>query len=66
MIDKKRGLIVFGDHTKCFKFINFAFAPGADGIKVLEPRRPINEVSLSMRAKHCGCLIEAIHDIFLS
>ena len=30
-------LIVFGDHTKCFKLIGFPFAPGADGIKVLKP-----------------------------
>ena len=30
-------LIVFGDHTKCFKLVGFRFAPGADGIKVLKP-----------------------------
>jgi len=28
--------IVFGDHTKIVKLINFPFAPGADGVKVLE------------------------------
>ncbi|WP_413616084.1 restriction endonuclease subunit S [Halomonas cupida] len=28
-------LIVFGDHTRVFKFINHDFAPGADGVKVL-------------------------------
>jgi type I restriction enzyme S subunit len=27
--------IVFGDHTRTVKWINFAFAPGADGTKVL-------------------------------
>lgn len=32
-----RALIVFGDHTKCFKLVGFRFAPGADGIKVLRP-----------------------------
>ena len=36
-IRPKRELIVFGDHTKCFKLIKFPFAPGADGIKVLKP-----------------------------
>jgi type I restriction enzyme S subunit len=36
------GLIVFGDHTRCLKLINFDFAPGADGIKVLKPRRGLN------------------------
>lgn len=29
--------IVFGDHTKVKKFINFHFVAGADGIKVLKP-----------------------------
>jgi type I restriction enzyme, S subunit len=29
--------IVFGDHTRCFKFIDFAFCLGADGVKVLRP-----------------------------
>lgn len=28
-------LIVFGDHTRVFKFIKHDFAPGADGVKVL-------------------------------
>ena len=31
-------LVVFGDHTRCVKFINFQFIPGADGIKVLLPK----------------------------
>ena len=30
-------VIVFGDHTKAVKFIDFPFAMGADGIKVLKP-----------------------------
>jgi type I restriction enzyme, S subunit len=30
-------VVVFGDHTRCFKPINFPFAPGADGVKVLKP-----------------------------
>ena len=36
-IQSTRQLIVFGDHTKCFKLVGFRFAPGADGIKVLRP-----------------------------
>ena len=36
-IKSTRPLIVFGDHTKCFKLVGFPFAPGADGVKVLEP-----------------------------
>jgi type I restriction enzyme S subunit len=31
-------VIVFGDHTRCFKFVDFPFAMGADGVKVLEPQ----------------------------
>jgi type I restriction enzyme S subunit len=31
-------VIVFGDHTRCFKYIDFPFCMGADGIKVLRPR----------------------------
>jgi type I restriction enzyme S subunit len=30
-------VIVFGDHTKTIKFIDFDFVAGADGIKVLKP-----------------------------
>lgn len=30
-------LIVFGDHTRILKFINFDFCVGADGVKVLRP-----------------------------
>ena len=37
VLDCKLPVIVFGDHTKIVKLINFPFAPGADGTKVLEP-----------------------------
>jgi len=30
-------VIVFGDHTKVVKYVNFNFVAGADGIKVLKP-----------------------------
>jgi type I restriction enzyme S subunit len=33
--------IIFGDHTKIKKFINFKFIPGADGVKVLKPKEII-------------------------
>ena len=32
-------LIIFGDHTKALKFVNFDFCVGAEGVKILEPRR---------------------------
>lgn len=31
-------LIVFGDHTRNLKFVDFPFAMGADGIRVFKPR----------------------------
>jgi len=34
-------VVVFGDHTKIVKIINFKFAPGADGTKVLQPKEMI-------------------------
>jgi type I restriction enzyme, S subunit len=37
LLEASKGLLVFGDHTRRFKFVDFDFAPGADGIKVLEP-----------------------------
>ena len=32
-------VIVFGDHTRCIKYIDFPFAQGADGVKVLTPKK---------------------------
>lgn len=34
----KLPVIVFGDHTRCIKYIDFPFAQGADGVKVLLPK----------------------------
>jgi type I restriction enzyme, S subunit len=30
-------VIVFGDHTRALKFVNFAFARGADGTQIIYP-----------------------------
>ena len=30
--------IIFGDHTRIFKYIDFPFVMGADGVKVLQPK----------------------------
>ncbi len=43
LVDEDRAMIVFGDHTKCFKFAPFPFAPGADGTKVLRPSEFLDE-----------------------
>lgn len=37
--DLSKPVIAFGDHTKTFKYIDFPFAIGADGVKVLEVDR---------------------------
>ncbi len=34
--------IIFGDHTRSVKFINFPFGAGADGIKILTPKENIS------------------------
>ncbi len=38
LVDCELPVIVFGDHTRVVKFVNQPFAPGADGIKVLQPQ----------------------------
>ena len=35
-------VIIFGDHTRCVKYIDFPFAQGADGVKVLKPKSFFN------------------------
>ena len=39
VIDFDLPLIIFGDHTRCFKFVEFPFVLGADGTKVLLPNK---------------------------
>lgn len=51
-------VVVFGDHTKAVKYINFRFAPGADGIKILEPKKMIIGKYLSYVTQHLVLTIE--------
>lgn len=37
-----RSAIVFGDHTRCLKYVDFPFCMGADGVKVLRPKVDAN------------------------
>jgi len=39
--DGELPIIIFGDHTRIFKFIDFPFICGADGTKVLQPNQEI-------------------------
>jgi type I restriction enzyme S subunit len=34
----KKPVIIFGDHTKILKYIDFDFVLGADGVKILQPK----------------------------
>ena len=43
IIREDRAVIVFGDHTRCFKLVTFPFVPGADGTKVVKPSRFLDE-----------------------
>lgn len=44
-------VLVFGDHTKITKLIDFKFAPGADGTKILEPSKFVLPEYLSILTK---------------
>lgn len=37
LVDCELPVIVFGDHTRVVKLVKTAFAPGADGVKILQP-----------------------------
>jgi|ERR1039457_3912270 type I restriction enzyme S subunit len=34
-------LVIFGDHTRCLKYVTFPFVLGADGTKVLKPKKSL-------------------------
>lgn len=38
----KRPIVIFGDHTRILKYVDFDFALGADGVKIFEPIDEIN------------------------
>ena len=42
LIDAGRPVIVFGDHTRAVKFVDFPFVRGADGTQVLNPTPDID------------------------
>lgn len=41
LIQSPLPVVVFGDHTRAFKFVDFPFVRGADGTQVLRPRNDI-------------------------
>jgi type I restriction enzyme M protein len=52
-------VVIFGDHTRNFKYIDFAFVLGADGVKILQPNKNVNSKYLyyilkSLEIKNLG------------
>ena len=43
VFNDKLPVIIFGDHTRCIKYIDFSFVQGADGVKVLKSQSFYNE-----------------------
>lgn len=39
LFDGKLPVLIFGDHTRIVKYIDFPFIQGADGVKVLQPKQ---------------------------
>ena len=37
IVKREKDIVIFGDHTKDIKFIDFDFFIGADGVKILQP-----------------------------
>jgi type I restriction enzyme S subunit len=42
VVTDDKPLIIFGDHTREIKWIDFPFIPGADGVQVLKPHPEMN------------------------
>jgi type I restriction enzyme S subunit len=42
LITQNLPVVVFGDHTRAFKFVDFPFVRGADGTQVLKPKAGID------------------------
>jgi type I restriction enzyme S subunit len=44
VLDFKKPVIIFGDHTRRIKYVNFPFIAGADGTKILVPNVELDSV----------------------
>lgn len=42
IVKREKPVVVFGDHTKALKYIDFDFCMGADGVKILQPHDTID------------------------
>lgn len=49
--------IVFGDHTRIVKYVNQSFAAGADGVKVLQPKKFFDTKLLTYFIKYVSSVL---------
>jgi type I restriction enzyme S subunit len=42
LFEVKKPVVIFGDHTQVLKYIDFDFVLGADGVKILQPKKDID------------------------
>ena len=49
LISNNLPLVVFGDHTRAFKYVDFPFVRGADGTQLLKPKSGIEPLVLLLR-----------------
>ena len=42
LLKVNKPVVVFGEHTKCIKYVDFSFVKGADGVKIFLPKENIN------------------------
>jgi len=52
IVHVNKPVIIFGDHTRIVKYINFKFAVGADGVKILEPKDDVDSKYLFHYLNH--------------
>lgn len=41
LFEVKKPIVIFGDHTQVLKYVDFDFVLGADGVKILQPKKEI-------------------------
>ena len=46
-------VVIFGDHTRILKYVDFDFVLGADGVKVLQPIKSINAKFFKLFLESC-------------
>lgn len=46
-------IVIFGDHTRILKYVDFDFVLGADGVKVLQPIKSINAKFFKLFLESC-------------